>query len=128
MKKINTIILTIFYLLNIVFIFLYLYPGSIFGYLLHRNLNLQPQITKDFLVSSNHFYAFFLLSFLGIIIYRKSKKFKFLTSYLLFLSFFLEFMHFVIPNRSFELADLFGNTIGVLSIIIVYKFLKKYEN
>ena len=122
MKKINTIILTIFYLLNIVFIFLYLYPGSIFGYLFHGNLNLQPQITRDFLVSSNHFYAFLLLSCLGIIIYRKSKNFKFLIYYLLFLSFFLEFMHFIIPYRSFELADLFGNTFGVLSIIIVYKF------
>ncbi len=125
MKKMSTFILFIFYALNIIFILLYLYPGSILGYLLYENINIQPQITKDFLISTNHFYAFLTLSFIGIITYKKSDKLKYFIIYLLFLSIFLEIMHFVIPNRSFELGDLFGNTIGVLPLIIVYKFLKK---
>ena len=125
MKKMSTFVLFIFHVLNIIFILLYLYPGSILGYLLYENINIQPQITKDFLISSNHFYAFLVLSFIGIITYKKSDKLKYFIIYLLFLSIFLEVMHFVIPNRSFELGDLFGNTIGVLPAIIVYKFLKK---
>ncbi len=127
MKNINTIILIIFHLLNIMFIFLYLYPGSILGYLFYRNLSLQPQITRDFLISSNHFYAFILISSIGIIVYRKSNKFKYFIIYLLFISFFLELMHIIIPNRTFQIGDLVGNALGVLFTIIVYKFLKKYE-
>ena len=49
----------IFYMSNAVLIFLYLYPGSILGYFLYNDPQLQPQITRDFLISSNHLYAFF---------------------------------------------------------------------
>ena len=64
----------IFHILNIVVIILYLYPGSIAGYLIYHNFSKQPQITADLLVSSNHVYAFLLLSVIGIISYYNSKN------------------------------------------------------
>ena len=63
----------IFYFLNTILIILYLFPGSIFGYFLYNDLNIQPQITRDFIISSNHFYAFALLSFLVFLLIIKLK-------------------------------------------------------
>ncbi len=51
----------IFHILNIGFAILYIYPGSIFGFIIYRNFSKQPQITPDLIVSSNHVYAFSLL-------------------------------------------------------------------
>ena len=114
MKKI------IFHILNVIFIFLYIYPGSVFGFLFYGNSNKQPQITSDFIVSSNHVYAFMLLSIFGFINYYKSNK-ALIVSYLLSASIFLEVLHFKIPNRSFQFSDLFGNIVGVLlAIFIIY--------
>ena len=66
----------IFHIFNTLFLVLYLYPGSILGYLIYGNLNKQPQISIDLLVSSNHVYAFFLLSFLGLLSFNKNSKKK----------------------------------------------------
>ena len=74
MKIINKILVQGFYLANLVLIMLYLYPGSIFGYLLYNDSSLQPQITRDFIISSNHFYAFVFLSILGVSAYQNTKK------------------------------------------------------
>ena len=114
-----------FHLTNLILIIFYLYPGSIFGYVLYNNLSIQPQITRDFLISSNHFYVFILLSTIGILAYRNNKKINFLINYLFLLSVILEFSHLVIPNRSFEMSDLFGNIIGVVVVIVVYKIKQK---
>ena len=119
MKKI------IFHILNVIFIFLYIYPGSVFGFLFYGNSNKQPQITSDFIVSSfivssNHVYAFMILSIFGFINYYKTNK-ALIVSYLLSASIFLEVFHFKIPNRSFQFSDLFGNIVGVLlAILIIY--------
>ena len=56
-----------FHFINILFIIFYIYPGSIFGYLIYGNLSKQPQVTPDFYFSSNHVYAFFIVSLLGFI-------------------------------------------------------------
>ena len=64
----------IFHLLNIIFVFLYIYPGSLLGFFIYGDILRQPQITSNFIVSSNHVYAFFLLSSLGLISYFKSLK------------------------------------------------------
>ena len=40
----------------------------------------------------------------------------------------LEILHYVIPERSFEIPDLFGNLIGVIIITIIVYFFKKNEN
>ena len=48
MKKINNILIKNFSLCNLILIIFYLYPGSIFGYVLYNNLSIQPQITEIF--------------------------------------------------------------------------------
>ena len=105
----------VFYIANSILYLLYLFPGSLLGWLLYDNLLIQPQITSDFLLSSNHVYAFILLSVLGIISYQIN-HYRFLFLYLFFLSIILEVCHLVIPNRGFEFSDLFGNIVGVLII------------
>ncbi len=115
-----------FYLANFILIIFYLYPGSIFGCFLYNDCNIQPQITRNFIISSNHFYVFIILSTLGILVYKKTKKMKFLILYLFLLSIILELLHFIIPNRGFEISDLFGNILGVIFVIIIYNFKDKY--
>ena len=110
----------IFYIANIVLITLYVFPGSILGWFIYGNFGLQPQITSDFIVSSNHVYAFIVLSFLGYFSYE-NPKLNFLFVYLFSISVFLELLHLIIPNRGFEFSDLFGNILGVL---IIYFFCK----
>jgi len=111
---------------NLILIIFYLYPGSLLGYFLYNDSSIQPQITRDFLISSNHFYAFIILSIVGIMAYNKSNKINFLIKYLVLLSIFLELFHIIIPNRDFELSDLFGNIAGVIIIMIIYKVKNKY--
>ena len=125
MKKINNILIKSFHCINLILIVLYLYPGSIFGYVLYKNSSIQPQITRDFLISSNHFYVFIILSIVGILAFINTKKINFLIKYLFVISILLEFLHMFIPNRSFELSDLFGNIVGVIVVVIVYKIKQK---
>ena len=113
----------LFYIANIILISLYVFPGSILGWLLYSDANLQPQISPDFIVSSNHVYAFSVLTILGYISYE-SKKLNLVFIYLFFISIFLEILHLIIPNRGFEYSDLFGNIIGVLIIYIYFQFYK----
>jgi len=112
-----------FYSSNIILIILYLYPGSIFGCFLYNDCYVQPQITQDFIISSNHFYAFFLLTSLGVLSFHNTKKINFLSVYLFLLSIFLELFHIIIPNREFEISDLFGNIVGVILVILIYKII-----
>ena len=118
----------IFYLANVFLIILYIYPGSILGYVIYSDLQTQPQITRDFIVSTNHVYAFFSISLLGLLTFKKSNKLNILILYLIILSIILEILHLIIPERSFELADLFGNLIGVIILIIINYFSKTNEN
>jgi len=107
----------LFHFLNIIFVLLYVYPGSLLGYFIYRDFNKQPQLTSDFVVSSNHVYAFLLLSILGLLSYLKNQKKIIL--YLFSISIILELLHLVIPNRSFQFYDLFGNIIGVLISLLL---------
>ena len=126
MNKLSNIFKIIFHFLNIITISLYLFPGGILGWLYYKDLTKQPQLTDDFIsISSNHFYVFFVLSITGIFSYLKHKKFNLLIKYLLLLSVILELSHLLIPQRSFELDDLFGNILGVVVTIIIYKIWKK---
>ena len=118
----------IFYLANICLVVLYLFPGSILGFFIYGDIQTQPQITSDFIVSTNHVYAFFLLSIIGSFTFKKSKNLNILILYLIFLSIILEISHLIIPERGFELTDIFGNLVGVIMAIIVNYFYKKYEN
>ena len=118
-----------FYLCNFILIILYLYPGSILGRFLYKDSSLQPQITPDLLIiSSNHVYAFLILSFVGFFTFKKIEQLKFLSIYLIFLSIILEILHNFIPERSFQFTDLFGNLVGVIIVLIISYLYKKNEN
>ena len=117
-----------FYLSNFILIVFYLFPGSILGWLFYNDISLQPQITLNFIVSSNHVYAFLILSFVGFFTYKKIEHYRPLSIYLIFLSIILEILHNFIPERSFEFPDLFGNLVGVIIVIIIFYFFKKNEN
>ena len=117
-----------FYLCNLILIVLYLFPGSILGLILYNDSSSQPQITSNIIVSTNHVYAFLILSFVGFFTYKKIEKLKFLSIYLILLSIILEILHYFIPERSFEFPDLFGNLIGVIIVIIIFYLYKKNEN
>jgi hypothetical protein len=127
MKYIKKLLIPTFHTANLILIIFYLYPGSIFGYLLYGDSSLQPQITRDFIISSNHLYIFIILSALGIIAYQDTRKIKIVTIYLFLLSIVLELAHIVIPVRAFEWEDLFGNIAGVIFVIIIYKIKSKYD-
>ncbi len=118
----------IFYLSNLILIFLYLFPGSILGWFLYKDLSSQPQITPDFIISTNHLYAFLIISTIGLFTFNISSQFIYISLYLIFLSLALEVAHYFIPKRSFEFSDLFGNLLGVLIVLILFYFFKKNEN
>ena len=118
----------IFYLSNLILIFLYLFPGSILGWFLYKDLSSQPQITPDFIISTNHICAFLIISTLGLLTFNILNQFIYISIYLIFLSVVLEVAHYFIPERSFEFSDLFGNLLGVLIILILFYFFKKNEN
>ena len=127
MSKFFSTYKVIFYLINILLIILYLYPGSLLGLIIYDNKSLQPQITPDFVISSNHFYVFILISIVGFLTFSNSKKNIFLITYLIFLSITLEILHLAIPERSFQWSDLFGNLLGVIVVILLNNFINKYE-
>ena len=115
-----------FYSVNIILIILYLFPGSILGWFLYNDHLVQPQITRNFIISSNHVYAFVLLTSLGIFSFYNTKKINFLFVYLFLLSIILELFHIIIPNRGFEMSDLLGNIVGVILVILIYKIVFKH--
>ena len=116
----------IFYSLNIFLITLYLFPGSLVGWFIYGNKKIQPQITPDFIISSNHFYIFILISAIGFFSYKNQNQIKNLIIYLVLLSLILEIFHLFIPERSFQLSYLFGNFLGVIVVIFVRKLINKY--
>ena len=109
-----------FYISNLLLFIFYLYPGSILGCLLYNDCNIQPQLTRDFIIfSSNHIYVFLLFSLLGILSFKENLK-K-ISYYLFSVSVFLELMHIIVPNRGFEVVDLLGYVLGVILSLILYK-------
>jgi len=126
MKNIKKLLILGFHSANVMLIIFYLYPGSIFGHLLYSDSTIQPQLTRDFIVSSNHLYVFIVLSLLGVVAYQKTPNINFVIIYLFLSSIILELFHAIIPAREFEWSDLFGNILGVFFVIIIYKIKNKY--
>ena len=118
----------IFYIFNFFLIILYLFPGSLLGLFLYNDLSSQPQITPDFIISTNHLYAFLIVSTVGFLTYNKSNQFIYISFYLIFFSLLLEVLHNFIPGRTFQFSDLFGNLLGVLIILFLFYFFKRNEN
>ena len=121
MNKLKNFFKIGFYSSNIILMIFYLYPGSILGCFLYNDCYIQPQITQNFIVSANHVYAFILLTILGVLSFHNTKKINFLIFYLFLLSIILELFHIIIPVRTFEVSDLFGNIVGVILVVFIYK-------
>ena len=116
----------IFYCTNFFLIFLYLFPGSVLGWIIYSDKKIQPQITPDFFISSNHFYVFIFITILGFLTFKKKNQIRILIIYLILLSVILEIFHLFMPERSFQWSDLFGNLLGVVIVIFVNKLINKY--
>ena len=117
----------IFYSINISLIILYLFPGSIFGCIFLDDCSIQPQITTDFAeITSNHLYAFAIVSIFGYLTFLKDKQIIYLIIYLILLAVLLEICHLFIPQRSFQWSDLFGNLLGVFVVIFFKNLINKY--
>ena len=120
-------IIYLYYLSLVILLIIYLFPGSIIGYLLYANLERQPTLINNPLGTSiNHFFYFFYLTFLGYIYSLRKRKFINSFLFLFVLSFFLELFHYFIPNRAFELNDLLANSTGVASILFLLKLKQKF--
>ena len=116
----------VFYSINFSLIFLYLFPGSLIGQVFYSSKEIQPQITPDFIISSNHFYVFVLISIIGFLTFIKENQVKILIIYLFIISIVLELLHLVIPYRTFQWSDIFGNLIGVVVVILIRNLINKY--
>ena len=114
-----------YFLLIIILIIIYLYPGSLIGYFLYGNLETQPNIISNPIGTSiNHMIYFSLITILAYLIKSKSKNLLINLKFIFFLSIFLELLHLIIPNRAFEYFDLIANIIGVLLAIFLLKLLQ----
>ena len=119
----------LYYLSLIALLILYLFPGSIIGYLLYGDLGKQPNLIESPIGTSiNHFFYFFLLSLLGFVYNSNKKKFSNSILFLFILSIFLELLHFVVPNRAFELNDIIANSVGVAVVYFLFFLKKKFTN
>ena len=125
-NNIFSIIKYLFYFSLIILLIIYLFPGSLIGYILYGNIGRQPDfILNPIGTSINHLIFFFYLSVLGFIFRNNQTKFINSFSFLFLISIILELLHFFIPNRAFELIDLFANSLGVLLAFFMLKFFKK---
>ena len=119
-------IIYLYYLSLVVLLIIYLFPGSIIGYLLFGDLGKQPSLVNNPVGTSiNHFFYFFYLTFLGLICNLSEKRFINSFLFLFALSFFLELLHLFIPKRAFELNDFLANITGVISVFFLFKIKKK---
>ena len=118
----------LYYFSLVTLLILYMFPGSLIGYLFYGDFGKQPDLIPNPIGTSiNHALAFLYLSMLGLISYVRDKRFNQNIIFLISLSIILELSHYVIPNRSFEFLDLFGNLIGTLIAMIVIISYKKYK-
>ena len=107
-----------------VLLILYLFPGSLIGYFLYGNLGKQPELLNTPIGTSiNHFFYFIFLTSLAA--FYNAKKTKIFTNFyfILFISVFLELLHFIVPNRAFEFYDLLANVAGVLIVLLIRKII-----
>ena len=78
-------------------------------------------------VSDNtvHFVAFFILGALAQLANNKSNDFVFGISLALITSIFIEFVHFFIPFRDFQIIESVFNVLGCLSAIYLINYYRK---
>ena len=119
----------LFYFSLIILLILYLFPGSLIGYILYGNFGKQPDLISNPIGTSiNHLIFFFYVSIIGFVFRINQKTFLNSFSFLFLVSITLELLHYIIPNRAFELNDLYANSLGVLLAYLTFKFFKKLQN
>ena len=107
---------------------LYLFPGSLIGFLFYGDFGKQPNLIPNPIGTSiNHALALFYLSILGLVSYMRDKNFNQNLIFLISLSIILELSHYFIPNRSFQFLDLLGNLIGTLLAMCIILIYRKYK-
>ena len=137
----------LFYLINLAFIILYLFPGNFYKCIILQNCFIEQITTNDMawldtdlawldktynkslfeeIISMDHLYGFFTVSVIGYLSFSKKKHRRYLIIYLILLSIILEIIHFIIPNRSFEWPDLIGNLLAVIIVIFIFNLINKY--
>ena len=115
----------VYYFSLLVLLILYLFPGSLIGYLLYGNLGQQPDFLANPIGTSiNHLIFFSYITVLAITVRLRVKNI--FTNYrvILFISCVLEIFHLIIPNRAFELYDLIANITGVVVILFINSLIK----
>ena len=119
----------IFHISVLFLIIISLYPGSLLGYLFYGDFGQQLNLIKNpFGTTINHFICYVYISLLGLFLYLRMENFQRVFYGLFFLSIILELLHFIIPNRSFQLGDLIGNILGVIvaySVVKIYLYFNK---
>ena len=128
----NTIFKSIkytYYFTLIALLLLYLFPGSLIGFFLYGDLGKQPKLISNPIGTSiNHLIFFFYLSILGFITQIQHKKVIFSFTFLFCVSIIFELLHLIIPNRAFELNDLFANCTGVILAFLTFNLIIKLKN
>ena len=129
MAKIISFLKFIFHTSILLLIIISLFPGSLVGFFLYDDLGRQPNlIANPFGTAINHFISYFYVSMLGLCLYLRNRNFRKLIYGLFLLSIILEILQFIIPNRTFEIYDIFANFAGVLVaylLVVIYKFWSK---
>ena len=83
-----------------------------------------PNLLRLFESILNGSFAMFNLSIIAFILNtKKSLKINNI-NFIFLIAILLEFTHFIIPNRAFELYDLLANLAGVLVIFLCRKLIK----
>ena len=115
-----------YYFSLLILFVLYLFPGSLIGYLLYGNLGQQPNLISNPIGTSiNHLIFFFCLTSLGLVVRSKYQNFLNSFIFLFSISILLELAHWLIPNRAFEYYDFFANSMGIVTAyLLINTFLK----
>jgi len=126
MDKVISSLKFIFHLSVLFLIVISLFPGSLLGFFLYSDFGRQPDIIDNpFGTSINHFIYYFYITMFGLCLYVKDRNFQKLVYGFFFLSIILEVLQFIVPNRAFEIYDVFANFAGVLVaylLVVIYKF------
>ena len=129
MDKVNSSLKFILHLSILFLIIISLLPGSLLDFFLYGDFGRQPDIIDNpFGTAINHFIYYFYISMLGLFLYLRNRNFQKLVYGLFFLSIILEVLQFIVPNRAFEIYDVFANFAGVLVaylLVVIYKFWNK---
>ena len=116
----------LFYISFCFLIFISLFPGSIFGFLIYGDIKKTPYIINYSIESTfSHLLIYLYISILGFFIYYKEFYIKNIFLFFISTSIFLEVIQILIPHRSFQLFDLILNVLGVFFGFFIIKFFVK---